>query len=39
MLAVSSLPPPSGVEELADAIEAHRDATDVAERAAATAAA
>ena len=32
VLAVSSLPPPSGIEELADALEAHRDRTDLAER-------
>src|SRR5829696_639210 len=32
VLAVSSVPPPSGVEELADAIDAHRDGTDLVER-------
>ena len=32
MLAVSSVPPPSGVEELADAIDAHRDGSDLVER-------
>jgi LAO/AO transport system kinase len=32
VLAVSSVAPPSGVEELADAIEGHRDGTDLAER-------
>ncbi len=32
VLAVSSVAPPSGVEELADAIEAHRDGTEIVER-------
>jgi LAO/AO transport system kinase len=32
VLAVSSVPPPSGIAELADALEAHRQRTDVAER-------
>jgi LAO/AO transport system kinase len=32
VLAVSSVPPPSGIEELADALEAHREGTDLAER-------
>ena len=32
VLAVSSLPPPSGIGELADALDAHRDGTDLAER-------
>jgi LAO/AO transport system kinase len=32
VLAVSSVPPPSGIEELADALEAHRERTDIAER-------
>jgi LAO/AO transport system kinase len=32
VLAVSSVPPPSGISELADALEAHRDGTDVTER-------
>ena len=32
VLAVSSLPPPSGIGELADALDAHRDGTDVGER-------
>jgi LAO/AO transport system kinase len=32
LLAVSSVPPPSGIAELADALEAHRERTDVAER-------
>src|SRR5829696_2678877 len=32
VLAVSSLSPPSGVEELVEAIDAHRDRTDVGER-------
>jgi GTPase len=32
VLAVSSLPPPSGIGELADALEAHRERTDFAER-------
>jgi LAO/AO transport system kinase len=32
VLAVSSVPPPSGIEELADALEAHRESTDFAER-------
>jgi LAO/AO transport system kinase len=32
VLAVSSVPPPSGVEELADALDAHREATDVGAR-------
>jgi LAO/AO transport system kinase len=32
VLAVSSVPPPAGIEELADALAAHRDGTDVAER-------
>jgi LAO/AO transport system kinase len=32
VLAVSSVPPPSGIEELADALEAHRGRTDLAER-------
>ncbi len=32
VLAVSSVPPPSGIEELADALEAHRAGSDVAER-------
>jgi LAO/AO transport system kinase len=31
VLAVSSVPPPSGIEELADALEAHRERTDLAE--------
>jgi LAO/AO transport system kinase len=30
VLAVSSLPPPSGVDELADALDAHREGLDVA---------
>jgi LAO/AO transport system kinase len=29
VLAVSSMPPPSGIEELADALEAHRERADV----------
>ena len=29
MLAVSSVPPPSGIEELAGALEAHRERSDV----------
>jgi LAO/AO transport system kinase len=32
VLAVSSVPPPSGIEELADALEAHRERTDLTER-------
>jgi LAO/AO transport system kinase len=32
VLAVSSLPPPSGIAELADALDAHRERIDVAER-------
>ena len=32
VLAVSSVPPPSGIAELADALEAHRAEADVAER-------
>jgi LAO/AO transport system kinase len=32
VLAVSSIPPPSGIDELADALDAHRNGTDVAER-------
>jgi LAO/AO transport system kinase len=32
VLAVSSVPPPSGIRELADALEAHREGIDVAER-------
>jgi GTPase len=32
VLAVSSLPPPSGIEELADALESHRDGSDIAAR-------
>src|SRR5688500_9925344 len=32
VLAVSSLPPPSGIGELADALEVHRERTDLAER-------
>jgi LAO/AO transport system kinase len=32
VLAVSSIPPPTGIEELADALEAQRDRADVAER-------
>jgi LAO/AO transport system kinase len=32
VLAVSSVPPPSGIDELADALEAHRDRIDLAER-------
>src|SRR5918992_51288 len=32
VVAVSSVPPPSGVTELADALDAHRDRIDVAER-------
>ena len=32
VLAVSSVPPPSGIDELADALDAHRDGTDLAER-------
>src|SRR5215208_4147748 len=32
VLAVSSVPPPSGIDELADALEAQRDRADVAER-------
>jgi GTPase len=32
VLAVSSVPPPSGIEELADALEAHREQTDLDER-------
>jgi LAO/AO transport system kinase len=32
VLSVSSVPPPSGIAELADALEAHRERTDLAER-------
>jgi LAO/AO transport system kinase len=32
VLAVSSIPPASGIEELADALEAHRQRSDVSER-------
>jgi LAO/AO transport system kinase len=32
VLSVSSLPPPSGIAELADALEEHRERTDLAER-------
>jgi LAO/AO transport system kinase len=32
VMPVSSVPPPSGIPELADALEAHRDRIDVAER-------
>src|SRR5688572_13203912 len=32
VLAVSSVPPPSGIGELADALDAHRNGTDLAER-------
>src|SRR5215208_3052451 len=32
VLSVSSVPPPSGIEELVDALDAHRNGTDVAER-------
>jgi LAO/AO transport system kinase len=32
VLAVSSVPPPSGIAELAEALEAHRAATDIRER-------
>jgi hypothetical protein len=32
VLAVSSVPPPSGIEELADAFEEHRSGLDLAER-------
>jgi LAO/AO transport system kinase len=32
VLAVSSVPPPSGIEELADALEAHRERSDVEAR-------
>jgi LAO/AO transport system kinase len=32
VVSVSSLPPPSGVDELADALRAHREATDVPAR-------
>src|SRR5215218_3016969 len=32
VLAVSSVPPPSGIDELADALDAHRDRTDLRER-------
>jgi LAO/AO transport system kinase len=32
VLAVSSVPPPSGIGELADALDAHRDGTDLGER-------
>ena len=32
VLAVSSVPPPSGIGDLADALEAHRERTDLAER-------
>jgi LAO/AO transport system kinase len=32
VVAVSSVPPPSGITELADALDAHRDRIDVAER-------
>jgi LAO/AO transport system kinase len=32
VLAVSSVPPPSGIGELADALDVHRDGTDLAER-------
>ena len=32
VLAVSSVPPPSGIDELADALEVHRDRTDLVER-------
>src|SRR5215210_4649353 len=32
VLAVSSLPPPSGIEELVEVLDAHREGTDVPER-------
>jgi LAO/AO transport system kinase len=32
VLAVSSVPPPSGIAELADALDAHRERTDLADR-------
>src|SRR5215210_4807517 len=32
VLAVSSVPPPSGIDELADTLAAHRESTDLAER-------
>jgi LAO/AO transport system kinase len=32
VLAVSSVPPPSGIEELVDALDAHRESTDLAGR-------
>jgi LAO/AO transport system kinase len=32
VVAVSSVPPPSGITDLADALDAHRERTDVAER-------
>ena len=32
VLATSSVPPPSGIEELVDALDAHRESTDLAER-------
>jgi LAO/AO transport system kinase len=32
VLAVSSVPPPSGIEQLAEALEAHRHALDISER-------
>jgi LAO/AO transport system kinase len=32
VLAVSSVPPPSGIEELADALDAHRERSDLAAR-------
>ena len=32
VLAVASLPPPEGVDELVDALEGHREATDIAAR-------
>jgi LAO/AO transport system kinase len=32
VVAVSSVPPPSGIAELADALDAHRDRIDVVER-------
>jgi LAO/AO transport system kinase len=32
VLAVSSVPPPSGIEELADALEAHRERSDLSAR-------
>jgi LAO/AO transport system kinase len=32
VVAVSSVPPPTGIEDLAEAIEEHRERTDLAER-------